>query len=147
MAMCMPLPRPCGTWAWPRSLPPSPAAKRDLVLAMVGSRIVAPHTKLAATRWWHTTTLAEDFGVTEASEDHLYAPMDWLLAAPAHNPEEARCTPAERRQTGVVRDLSSSYFEGRTCPLAKPRRMHRLLRWPQRPSLIWSPKNGRHEVC
>src|SRR5690606_16668114 len=54
--------------------------ERDLVLAMVASRIVAPHTKLAITRWWHTTTLAEDFGVAQASEDDLYAAMDWLLA-------------------------------------------------------------------
>jgi hypothetical protein len=35
---------------------------------MVAARIVAPQTKLATTRWWHTTTLAEDFGVAEASE-------------------------------------------------------------------------------
>src|SRR5437870_1840244 len=40
-----------------------PCRERDLVLAMVASRILAPHTKLATTRWWHTTTLAEDFGV------------------------------------------------------------------------------------
>ena len=39
-----------------------PCRERDLVLAMVASRIIAPHTKLATTRWWHTTTLAEDFG-------------------------------------------------------------------------------------
>src|SRR5450631_1682262 len=41
--------------------------ERDLVLAMVASRIVSPHTKLATTRWWHTTTLAEGFGVADAS--------------------------------------------------------------------------------
>ena len=56
-----------------------PCGERDLVLAMMASRIVAPHTKLATTRWWHTTTLAEDFGVADASEDDLYAAMDWLL--------------------------------------------------------------------
>ncbi len=47
---------------------------------MVAARIAAPHTKLATTRWWHTSTLAEDFGVTEANENDLYAAMDWLLA-------------------------------------------------------------------
>ena len=57
-----------------------PCRERDLVLAMVAARIVAPHTKLATTRWWHTTTLAEDFGVADADEDDLYAAMDWLLA-------------------------------------------------------------------
>jgi hypothetical protein len=56
-----------------------PCPERDRVLAMVAARITAPHTKLATTRWWHTTTLAEDFGVAEASEDDLYAAMDWLL--------------------------------------------------------------------
>jgi len=44
-----------------------PCRQRDLVLAMVAARIVQPHTKLATTRWWNTTTLAEDFGVAEAT--------------------------------------------------------------------------------
>ncbi len=57
-----------------------PSRQRDLVCAMVAARIIAPHTKLATTRWWHTTTLAEDFEVADASEDELYAAMDWLLA-------------------------------------------------------------------
>src|SRR4030095_16524280 len=52
-----------------------PSRERERVLAMVASRIVAPHTKLATTRWWHTSTLAEDFGVAEANEDDLYAAM------------------------------------------------------------------------
>ena len=49
-----------------------PCEERDRVLAMVASRILAPHTKLATTRWWHTTTLAQDFGVADADEDDLY---------------------------------------------------------------------------
>ena len=57
-----------------------PCRERELVLATVASRIVEPHTKLATTRRWHTSTLAEDFGVAEATEDELYAAMDWLLA-------------------------------------------------------------------
>src|SRR5258706_12069159 len=57
-----------------------PGRERDRVSAMVAARILAPHTKLATTRWWHTTTLAEDFGVQEASENDLYAAMDWLLS-------------------------------------------------------------------
>src|SRR3989304_3141718 len=92
--------------------------QRDLVLAMVASRIVAPHTKLATTRWWHTTTLAEDFGVAEASEDDLYAAMDWLLVHPGAAPKK----PAARHLSAgglVLYDLSSSYFEGSCFPLAK----------------------------
>ena len=44
-----------------------PSPERDRVLAMIAARILAPHTKLATTRWWHTTTLAEAFGVADAS--------------------------------------------------------------------------------
>ena len=57
-----------------------PSRERELVLAMVAARIVAPSPKLATTRWWHTTTLASDFGVADANEDDLYASMDWLFA-------------------------------------------------------------------
>jgi transposase len=95
-----------------------PCRERDLVLAMVAARIVAAHTKLATTRWWHTTTLAEDFGVADASEDDLYAAMDWLLAR-----QGAIQKKLAARHLGagalVLYDLSSSYFEGSCCPLAK----------------------------
>ena len=92
--------------------------ERDLVCAMVAARILAPHTKLATTRWWHTTTLAEDFGVAEASEDALYAAMDWLLGRQATIQKKLA---ARHLSAGglVLYDLSSSYFEGTTCPLAK----------------------------
>ena len=95
-----------------------PCRERDLVLAMVASRILASSTKLATTRWWHTTTLADDFGVADASEDDLYAAMDWLLRRQGtiHKKLAAR----HLSEGGLVLyDLSSSYFEGCTCPLAK----------------------------
>ena len=95
-----------------------PCRERDLVLAMVAARIVAPHTKLATTRWWHTTTLAEDFGVADADEDDLYAAMDWLLA----RQDRIQKKLASRHLSAgalVLYDLSSSYFEGSCCPLAK----------------------------
>jgi len=95
-----------------------PSRERELVLAMVAARIVAPHTKLATTRWWHTTTLASDFGVADANEDDLYAAMDWLLVR-----QEAiqKKLAARHLHDGglVLYDLSSSYFEGTTCPLAR----------------------------
>jgi transposase len=95
-----------------------PCRERNLVLAMLASRIVAPHTKLATTRWWHTTTLAEDFGVADASEDDLYAAMDWLHARQGAIQKKlaARHLSADGL---VLYDLSSSYFEGCCCPLAK----------------------------
>ena len=95
-----------------------PSRQRDRVAAMVAARIVAPHTKLATTRWWHTTTLAEDFGVADADEDELYAAMDWLLAR--QDTIEKKLAARHLDAGGLVLyDLSSSYFEGSTCPLAK----------------------------
>ena len=95
-----------------------PSRERDLVCAMGASRIVAPHTKLATTRWWHTTTLAEDFGVADATEDDLYAAMDWLLARQDRIQKKLA---ARHLSEGalVLYDLTSSYFEGTMCPLAK----------------------------
>src|SRR6202162_2611284 len=95
-----------------------PCREREQVLAMIAARIVAPHTKLATTRWWHTTTLAEDFEVADASEDELYAAMDWLL--PRQSKIENKLASKHLQPGGLVLyDLSSSYFEGSTCPLAK----------------------------
>ncbi|MDQ2989185.1 MAG: transposase, partial [Pseudomonadota bacterium] len=95
-----------------------PCRERDLVLAMVAARILAPHPKLATTRWWHTTTLAEDFGVAACDEDDLYTAMDWLLAR--QGTIQKKLAGRHLRPGGLVLyDLSSSYFEGTTCPLAK----------------------------
>lgn len=92
--------------------------ERDLVLAMIAARIVSPNTKLATTRQWHSTTLAEDFGVAGADEDDLYGAMDWLLA---HQDSIQKKLATRHLEQGglVLYDLSSSYFEGLTCPLAK----------------------------
>lgn len=90
----------------------------SLVKAMVAARIIAPHTKLATTRWWHTRTLAADLGVEQATEDDLYAAMDWLLG----RQERIEQKLATRHLTPgglVLYDLSSSYVEGSKCPLAK----------------------------
>jgi hypothetical protein len=95
-----------------------PSRERDLVLAMVAARIIAPHTKLATTRWWGTTTLAEDFGVADADEDDLYAAMDWLLGR-QETIQKKLAARHLRAGSLVLYDLSSSYFEGTTCPLAK----------------------------
>ena len=92
--------------------------ERDLVLAMVAQRIVSPATKLATTRLWHTTTLGADFGVAQASEDDLYRAMDWLL----ERQDRIQKKLAKRHLQDdalVLYDLSSSYFEGSHCPLAK----------------------------
>jgi transposase len=95
-----------------------PSRERDFVLAMVASRIVQPDTKLATTRRWHCSTLAEDFGVADATEDDLYAAMDWLLAR-QDAIEQKLAARHLRKDALVLYDLSSSYFEGSSCPLAK----------------------------
>jgi transposase len=95
-----------------------PSRERDRVLAMVASRIVQPDTKLATSRRWHCSTLAEDFGVADANEDDLYAAMDWLLAR--QDAIEQKLAARHLREGALVLyDLSSSYVEGSCCPLAK----------------------------
>jgi Transposase DDE domain len=95
-----------------------PSAERDRVCAMVAARILGPQTKLATTRWWHTTTLAQEFGVEHADEDDLYAAMDWLLER--QGTIEQKLAKRHLEAGGLVLyDLSSSYFEGSCCPLAK----------------------------
>src|SRR5499426_1852051 len=92
---------------------------RDLVMAMVAERIIAPEaSKLAMTRAWADTTLADELGVADADEDCLYAAMDWLIERQAAI--ERRLAKRHLRAGGLVLfDLTSSYFEGVTCPLAK----------------------------
>lgn len=92
--------------------------ERDLIMSLVAARILEPNTKLATTRWWHTTTLPSIFGVGDADEDDLYDAMDWLLDRQSHI--EKKLAMRHLRADGLVLyDLSSSYFEGSSCPLAK----------------------------
>jgi hypothetical protein len=91
---------------------------RDLVLAMIVERLVHPCSKLATTRLWSTTTLGESLGVADADVDELYDALDWLLARQPHI--EKKLAARHLRAGGVVLyDVSSSYYEGRTCPLAR----------------------------
>lgn len=94
-----------------------PSRQRALILALIVQRILFPCSKLAATRYWHTTTLAEELGVGDASRKELYAAMDWLLRRQQDIEQKlARRHLAEGAV--VLYDVSSSYYEGRTCPLA-----------------------------
>ena len=96
-------------------------AERDLALALVISRVAAPASKLSTLAWWADVTLGTDLGVAGASTDGIYAAMDWLerrqdqiekqLAARHLGPE---ANPARM----ALFDLSSSWVEGRCCPLA-----------------------------
>jgi hypothetical protein len=92
--------------------------ERDLVMAMIAARLLHPCSKLATTREWHATTLAEELSVADATEDDLYLAMDWLLE---RQPRIEKKLAA--RHLGedclVLYDVSSSYYEGHTCPLAQ----------------------------
>ncbi len=92
--------------------------ERDLVVAMIAERLLHPCSKLATTRLWHTTTLAEELGVADANEDDLYEAMDWLLARQDRIEKKLA---ARHLSEGcfVFYDVTSSYYEGRCCPLAR----------------------------
>jgi hypothetical protein len=100
-----------------RLLDRAPSRERDLVLAMTCQRLLEPGSKLACARALGRSTLADELDVAGADEDDLYAALDWLAQRQAQI--ERRLA---RRHLGAgelaLYDLSSSYFEGRTCPLA-----------------------------
>jgi len=92
--------------------------ERDLVAAMIAHRLISPASKLAATRQWHQTTLAEEMGVSDADEDELYRALDWLLAR--KDAIEKKLAARHLSAGGsALYDVSSSYYEGRHCPLAR----------------------------
>jgi hypothetical protein len=94
---------------------------RDLALALIISRVARPASKLSTRAWWADTTLGADLDVAEASTDDIYAAMDWL--AGRQDAIEAglaarHLAPAANPARMALFDLSSSWLEGRCCPLA-----------------------------
>jgi hypothetical protein len=95
-----------------------PSRQRDLVTALIAERLLFPCSKLATTRHWHATTLAEELHVEDADEDELYAAMDWLLER--QKTIETKLAKRHLADGGLVLyDVSSSYYEGEKCPLAR----------------------------
>ena len=92
--------------------------QRDLVVGMIAERLLRPGSKLATVRSWRNTTLAEELAITDAEEDELYDALDWLLARQSRIEKKLA-----RQHLGegavVLYDISSSYYEGHCCPLAK----------------------------
>ena len=92
--------------------------ERDLVVALVAQALIGPGSKLSATRRFAKTTLASELSLGEVSEAELLGAMDWLLP----RQERIERTLAKRHLAGegfMLYDLSSSYVEGRCCPLAE----------------------------
>jgi Transposase DDE domain len=105
-----------------RILGPEGNRCRDLVLAMIVGRILDPASKLAAARTLSpataTSSLGTMLGLGEVDEDELYTALDWLLERqPAI--ETALAKLHLKNGTLVLYDVSSSYMEGRCCPLAQ----------------------------
>ena len=106
----------------PAIVDPHSSRQRDLVAAMISARILDPASKLATARGLHSDTLhsslGESLSLDAADETELYAAMDWLLA---RQPRIERELAKRQLQDGamVLYDLTSTYFEGRHCPLAK----------------------------
>jgi transposase len=92
--------------------------ERQRALALICQRVIEPASKLATTRLISQSTLGSELSVEDANEDDFYAAMDWL----AERQERIEGRLARRHlQEGtlVLYDVSSSYFEGRRCPLAQ----------------------------
>ena len=95
--------------------------ERDLVVAMIVQRLIGPGSKLSATRRFSQTTLGDELSLGEVTEAELLSAMDWLV----ERQDRIERTLARRHLPGeangnafVLYDLSSSYMEGRCCPLA-----------------------------
>jgi hypothetical protein len=101
---------------------PGNSRKRDLVLAMIVARILDPRSKLATARGLNSETcfssLSELLGLEKADEDELYEAMDWLVSKQEFIENElAKIHLTEGAL--VLYDVSSTYFEGTQCPLAR----------------------------
>lgn len=96
--------------------------ERDRVVAMIASRVIDPQSKLATARGLNEETafssLGEALRLESCTEDDLYAAMDWLQPKQGAI-EKKLATRHLAEKTLVLYDVTSSYFEGRTCPLAK----------------------------
>ena len=101
-----------------RLLDRQPSRERALCLAMIVQRVIGPGSKLAMSRVFAQSTLAAELGVEDANEDELYAALDWLLARQGRI-EDALARRHLEGGTLVLYDVSSSYFEGHSCPLAQ----------------------------
>ena len=100
-----------------------PASReRDLVVAMIVARVVDARSKLATARGLHPETAVSSLGhllqLGAVNENELYAAMDWLLAR-QHGIEKRLAKRHLQDNTLMLYDLTSSYFEGHTCPLAR----------------------------
>jgi len=101
----------------PELLAAKQSRERDLAVAVIAAQILRPQSKLATTRWWHTTSLPDLLGVSDADEDDVYAAMDWLLKRQSRIQKKLAARHLQENGMALY-DLTSSYFEGVCCSLA-----------------------------
>jgi len=105
-----------------RLLAPERHPERDAVMAMIVARILQPRSKLATARELRaatlTSTLGELLNLSDCDEELLYRAMDWLLPRQAQI-EQVLARRHLKQGTLALYDVSSTYFEGRCCPLAR----------------------------
>lgn len=92
--------------------------QRDLVVAMIVERLIHPRSKLASTRHWSDTTLADTLGLVDADVDEVYATLDWLLAR-QERIEKKLAARHLAEGSMVFYDASSSFYTGQHCTLAR----------------------------
>jgi len=101
-----------------RLLDRAPSRERDLCVAMICQRALKPGSKLQTVRSLQQSTLGQELDVEGADEDELYAALDWLGERQARIEDRLAARHLKDGEL-VLYDVSSSYFEGRSCPLAK----------------------------
>ena len=147
---------------------------RDLVIALIVSRVVRPKPKLSTLSWWPDTTLGVDLGVADASTDEIYAAMDWLAGRQEEIEKELAAkhlAPEVNPSRMALFDLTSSWVTGRCCELAArgysrdgkkgceqieygvlcdphgpPGRGTRVFRQHRRPRIVHRDRHGRHRT-
>ena len=94
---------------------------RDIVVALIVSRVIRPGSKLSTLAWWPDTTLGADLGVAEASTDEIYAAMDWLAGRQDRIEKKLAAkhlAPDVNPGRMALFDLTSAWVTGRHCALA-----------------------------
>jgi len=95
-----------------------PCRERNLVMGMIAERLIHPGSKLASTRTWHHSSLADEIGVADAGVEELYSALDWLFER--KDRIEAKLAKRQLEEGSLVLyDTSTSFYTGHTCPLAR----------------------------
>lgn len=103
---------------FPKLLHRSRSRQRDLAVAMIAQRLLKPDSKLGSVRLMNNTTLGDELGLGDFDEDDLYEAMDWLLKN--QGAIEKRLARRHLGEGGhVLYDVTSSYYEGKSCPLMR----------------------------